>query len=152
MQEVCLLKNIKHPNIVKYINSTIENRILYLVLEYCQEGDLSQHIEFCIQQRVHFPEQLIAYWSLQILSALDYLHKKNIMHRDIKAKNVFLTDDGNIKLGDFGVSRIMKPDEKVAQTCTGTYLNISPEILKDKKHNFKTDVWSLGQLFFFINI
>jgi NIMA (never in mitosis gene a)-related kinase len=152
MQEVCLLKNINHPNIVRYVHSMIENRILYLILEYCEEGDLGQHINFCIEKRERFPEELIAYWSLQILTALEFLHDNKIMHRDIKAKNVFLTSKCVIKLGDFGVSRVMKPQEEIAQTYAGTYTNISPEILLNKKHNFKTDIWSLGILEFFVNL
>ena len=144
MQEVILLKNLKHPNIVGYINSMIENRILFLILEYCEEGDLDQHIKFCIENREHFPEELIAYWALQILTALEFIHENKVMHRDIKAKNIFLTSKGIIKLGDFGVSRVMKPNEDIAQTYAGTCTNISPEILKNKKHNYKTDIWSLG--------
>lgn len=144
MQEVCLLKNLHHPNIVRYVHSMIENRILYLILEYCEEGDLGQHINFCIEKNEQFPEVLIAYWSLQMLMALEFLHENKIMHRDIKAKNIFLTSKGVIKLGDFGVSRVMKPQEEAALTYTGTYTNISPEILQNKKYNYKTDIWSLG--------
>lgn len=145
MQEVCLLKNLHHPNIVRYVNSMIEKRILYLILEYCEEGDLSQHISFCLEKKERFPEVLIAYWSLQMLTALEFLHENKIMHRDIKAKNIFLTSKGVIKLGDFGVSRVMKPQEEIALTYAGTHTNISPEILQKKKYNYKTDVWSLGR-------
>ena len=124
----------------------VENRIFYLILEYCEKGDLDAHIKRSIEHRERFPEELLAYWSLQILSTIDYLHKNGIMHRDIKAKNVFLTKDANIKLGDFGVSRVMKPEEEVANTYTGTVTNISPEILRNQNYDYKTDIWSTGNL------
>jgi NIMA (never in mitosis gene a)-related kinase len=130
----------------------IENRIFYLILEYCEQGDLDNHISFCLKNEENFPEVLIAFWSLQILKAIRFLHSQAIVHRDIKAKNVFLTKEGNIKLGDFGVSRVMKPEEKVASTYTGTVTNISPEILRDRKHDYKTDIWSMGDLRCFVLI
>ena len=126
----------------------IEHGILYLLLEYCEEGDLEHHIQLSKDFKERFPEELLLYWFLQILNALKFLHRRKIMHRDIKAKNIFLNKDGIIKLGDFGNSKLLISEDDQAETYTGTKVNMAPEILKSEKYDYKTDIWSLGRFQF----
>jgi NIMA (never in mitosis gene a)-related kinase len=106
-REAELLKSLNHPNIVGYERTFIEDGQLVIVMEYCEgkeiikissspEGDLSYHIkkrkhELAVE---HFPEKLILNWFLQLLFALEYIHSKKILHRDIKTSNIFLTSNG----------------------------------------------------------
>lgn len=140
----------KHPNIVQSYESMIEHGILYILLEYCEEMDLEHHIKLSIECRERFPEELLVYWFLQILNALKFLHSRKIMHRDIKAKNIFLKAKGTIKLGDFGNSKLLISEDDQAETYTGTKVNMAPEILKSEKYDYKTDIWSLGNISFSI--
>ena len=81
---------------------------------------------------------------VQITLALDFIHTRKILHRDLKSQNVFLTKDGQIKLGDFGIARVLNRTVDLAQTSIGTPLYMSPECCNNKPYSFKSDVWSLG--------
>lgn len=84
------------------------------------EGDLDFHIMQKKKKNKHFPENLILNWILELLFALDYLHNKKILHRDIKCSNIFLTTNNTIKLGDFGISKILENSNEIAMTFIGT--------------------------------
>lgn len=101
------MKTIKHPNIVEFHDLVVEKNHIYLIEEFCEEGDLSFHIRRQIRKKKnYFHEELIAQWLLQILLALEYLQNAKIMHRDINPQNIFLTSKGNIKLGSFRFSKV----------------------------------------------
>lgn len=153
MREACILKNLDHPNILKYKDIYINNGIIYLVIEYCDFGDLRKQIHVSNTIGKHFSEELILFWSLQLLDGLKYIHNFNILHRDLKTENIFLDDKGLIKIGDFGVSRQIKPEENEISTLTGTAQYMSPEmVIIGQYYNEKTDVWSMGNQIKFINI
>lgn len=87
----------------------MEKGHIYLIEEYCEEGDLAFHIRRQIRKKKnYFSENVVSKWLLQLLLALEYLHNKKIMHRDIKPENVFLTSQGNLKLGSFKSSKVLK--------------------------------------------
>lgn len=112
-------------------------------MEYAGGGDLSEKIKHCQLKRIRFPEKMIIRFFYQLTSALFDLHKKNIIHRDLKTANVFMTSDyQNLKLGDLNVSKIIK--DKFAYTQTGTPYYASPEVWRDEPYDLKTDIWSLG--------
>ncbi|XP_053912416.1 serine/threonine-protein kinase Nek3-like isoform X2 [Cuculus canorus] len=141
-KEAVLLAKMKHPNIVAFKESFEANGHLYIVMEYCDGGDLMQKIK---QQRGKlFPEDMILYWFVQMCLGVKHIHDKRVLHRDIKSKNVFLTQDGKIKLGDFGSARLLAHPALYACTYLGTPYYVPPEIWENTAYNNKSDIWSLG--------
>ncbi|XP_019390149.1 PREDICTED: serine/threonine-protein kinase Nek1 isoform X5 [Crocodylus porosus] len=141
-REVAVLANMKHPNIVLYRESFEENGCLYIVMDYCEGGDLFKKIN--AQKGVLFSEDQIMDWFVQICLALKHVHERKILHRDIKSQNIFLTKDGTIQLGDFGIARVLNSTVELARTCIGTPYYLSPEICQNKPYNNKSDIWALG--------
>uniref|UniRef100_A0A0D9RYL0 non-specific serine/threonine protein kinase n=1 Tax=Chlorocebus sabaeus TaxID=60711 RepID=A0A0D9RYL0_CHLSB len=142
-KEVILLAKMKHPNIVAFFNSFQENGRLFIVMEYCDGGDLMKRINR--QRGVLFSEDQILGWFVQISLGLKHIHDRKILHRDIKAQNIFLSKNGMVaKLGDFGIARVLNNSMELARTCIGTPYYLSPEICQNKPYNNKTDIWSLG--------
>ncbi|XP_071536975.1 uncharacterized protein [Panulirus ornatus] len=141
-QEVLILAGLKHPNIVSYKGSFELDHRLHLLMGYCEGGDLYTRIQQ--QHGSLFPEKQIIRWFIQITMALQYLHLHNILHRDLKTQNIFLTRSGLIKLGDFGIARILGSSIDMATTMIGTPYYMSPEIYAGLPYNYKSDVWALG--------
>ncbi|XP_070613524.1 serine/threonine-protein kinase Nek1 isoform X15 [Erythrolamprus reginae] len=141
-REVAVLANMKHPNIVLYRESFEEAGCLYIVMDYCEGGDLFKKIN--AQKGVFFSEDQIMDWFVQICLALKHVHDRKILHRDIKSQNIFLTKDGTIQLGDFGIARVLNSTVELARTCIGTPYYLSPEICENKPYNNKSDMWALG--------
>ncbi|XP_057875068.1 serine/threonine-protein kinase Nek3 isoform X2 [Melospiza georgiana] len=107
-KEAVLLAKMKHPNIVAFRESFEADGHLYIVMEYCDDGDLMQKIKH--QGGNLFPEDMILHWFVQMCLAVKHIHDKRVLHRDIKSKNVFLTQSGKVKLGDFGSARLLAHD------------------------------------------
>ena len=114
------------------------------MLVYLKEGDLATHIKGCKEKGQQFPEELILNWFIQILLALRYIHRFNVIHRDLKASNIFLSSDGSLKIGDFGIAKILEEKFESAQTVVGTPYYMSPEIFMGNQYSSKADVWSIG--------
>ena len=149
VQEVNILHELHHPNIVKYYDRIIDkkNTKLFIIMEYCPGGDLSKLIKHNRKTSQYFSEDII--WKIfsQVCSALYacHTHKEGkILHRDIKPSNIFIDQENNIKLGDFGLSRILNTDISFAVSRVGTPYYMSPEQIDDIKYNEKSDIWSLG--------
>ncbi|KAM6970594.1 serine/threonine-protein kinase Nek5 [Aplochiton taeniatus] len=141
-KEVTLLSKMKHPNIVTFFKSFNESTSLYIVMEYCDGGDLMKRIS--MQRGVFFTEEQIVDWFVQICLGLKHIHDRKVLHRDIKAQNIFLTGGMKAKLGDFGIARMLNNTMELARTCVGTPYYLSPEICENRPYNNKTDIWSLG--------
>ncbi|CAK74336.1 unnamed protein product (macronuclear) [Paramecium tetraurelia] len=143
LREAELLKSLDHPNIVQYMGSFADSSQLIILMEYC-EG--KYHIKKRKQgkQIQYFPEKMILNWFIQQLFALQFIHSKKILHRDIKTSNIFLTSNGTVKLGDFGVSKVLESTFDQASTVAGTPYYMSPEVCENKPYTFKSDVWALG--------
>ncbi|KAF4107068.1 serine/threonine-protein kinase Nek4 isoform X2 [Onychostoma macrolepis] len=142
-QEAQLLSQLKHPNIVTYRESWEgEDCQLYIVMGFCEGGDLYHRLK---QQKGELlPERQVVEWFVQIAMALQYLHEKHILHRDLKTQNIFLTKTNIIKVGDLGIARVLESQNDMASTLIGTPYYMSPELFSNKPYNYKSDVWALG--------
>ncbi len=87
-------------------------------------------------------------WFVQLCFAVKYIHDKKILHRDLKSSNIFICSNGNIKLGDFGIAKVLKNTNEFAKTIVGTPYYLSPEICLRKPYNQKSDIWSMGCILF----
>ncbi|NXA20751.1 NEK4 kinase, partial [Ibidorhyncha struthersii] len=142
-QEAQLLSRLKHPNIVTYRESWQgEDGLLYIVMGFCEGGDLYHKLKE--QKGKLLPENQVVEWFVQIAMALQYLHEKHILHRDLKTQNVFLTRTNIIKVGDLGIARVLENQYDMASTLIGTPYYMSPELFSNKPYNYKSDVWALG--------
>ncbi|XP_014668210.1 PREDICTED: serine/threonine-protein kinase Nek5-like [Priapulus caudatus] len=140
--EVAILSRCKHANVIRYREAFLEHGSLYIVMEFAEKGDIHQKIK--LQKGQLFKEVTILNWFVQICFALEYIHGQSILHRDLKAANIFLTEDNIVKVGDFGIARILEGTHDHAQTAIGTPYYISPEICQRKPYNQKSDMWALG--------
>ncbi|EGD74656.1 NEK/NEK1 protein kinase [Salpingoeca rosetta] len=142
--------SVSHRNIIQYFDVFQEgSRTVFIVMEYGQGGDLQAQIKRKRMARQRFPEATIVKWLVQACMALQYLHQQGKLHRDIKAGNLFLDAKGNIKLGDFGIARVLEANaaRMSARTCktpVGTPLTMAPEIAAGKAYGQKVDIWGIG--------
>jgi NIMA (never in mitosis gene a)-related kinase len=145
--EVEVLSRLDHPNICAYYGSWIEGDPphLHILLEYCDGGDLSHSIKKAKGKRRFFTEAAILSWFVQLSSAILYCHARRILHRDLKASNIFLHGPGRvIKLADFGIARVLHSEGSMASTVIGTPYYMSPELCNNESYSYKSDIWSLG--------
>ena len=146
-QEVQLLRDLRHPHICSYQDSFVHKPAnqLCLVMDYCDGGDLHQRVQVHRKDGKLFSEPRVVSWLLQLTLALEYVHAKQVIHRDLKTQNVFLLADGaTLKLGDFGVSRVLESPTDLARTCVGTPFYMCPELMRKQRYSYKADMWALG--------
>ena len=141
--EARILKKLDCKYIVKYYDSYEENNTLNIVMEYCQNGDLSSFINDCKKKNKILPENQIWQFFIEMSLGLSYMHYHKILHRDLKTLNIFLTKNLDVKIGDLGVAKILQ-NTLHAYTFIGTPFYLSPEICEEKPYNEKSDVWALG--------
>lgn len=157
--EVNILRGLSCPFVVKYFDRIIDKSQLrlYIVMEYCCGGDLARVIKNCKTKKCNLEESLIWKVFAQCLVALKDCHRhtegphndlKPILHRDIKPANILLDSDNNIKLGDFGLSKELSSQSKMAQTNVGTPFYMAPEVMNDRPYDERSDIWSLGCLLY----
>uniref|UniRef100_A0A8C5KKZ0 Serine/threonine-protein kinase Nek2 n=1 Tax=Jaculus jaculus TaxID=51337 RepID=A0A8C5KKZ0_JACJA len=155
VSEVNLLRELKHPNIVRYYDRIIDrtNTTLYIVMEYCEGGDLASVITKGTKDRQYLDEEFVLRVMTRLTLALKECHRRSdgghtVLHRDLKPANVFLDGKQNVKLGDFGLARILNHDTSFAKTFVGTPYYMSPEQMNRMSYNEKSDIWSLGCLLY----
>ena len=135
-QEIEILKSLRHENIVLLLDAFETNTEFCLVLELCQ-GELFEILE----EEQNLPEDVIRSIAMQLVSALNYLHSNRIIHRDMKPQNILISQDGVVKLCDFGFARAMSNNTLVLTSIKGTPLYMSPELVQEKPYNNSVDLW-----------
>eukprot|EP00727_Mastigamoeba_balamuthi_P010904 m51a1_g6436 putative serine threonine-protein kinase nek2 (398) ;mRNA; f:368314-370165 len=151
VQEVNLLQRMSHPHIVRYVDRIVDKSAatLYIIMEYCEGGDLARMIRKCKKEGASIAEEVIWRTLAQLTMALAECHHRKegvVLHRDIKPGNVFLDRAQNVKLGDFGLARVLGENSAFARTFVGTPYYMSPEQVNGLPYNEKCDIWALGCL------
>ncbi|KKA29015.1 hypothetical protein TD95_004535 [Thielaviopsis punctulata] len=169
--EMRIMRQVRHPNIVQYIDHfDWQDRLLIIIMELVQGGDLGKYVN----ENGPIPEVIVQEISRQMISALDYLHKKNITHRDVKPDNILIssTNPFVVKLTDFGLSKVVDNEQTFLRTFCGTLLYCAPEVYAEfaeydengvrdpsnrnknrkpgQRYGHAIDIWSLGGVIFFI--
>ncbi|CAM1310911.1 PRKX (predicted) [Pycnogonum litorale] len=141
LNEKDVLKRIQHPFIIDMIWTGHDDYRLYMLFEYACGGELFSYL----RNAGHFPSTTANFYSAEIVSALEYIHKKNIVYRDLKPENLLLDRDGHVKITDFGFSKRLGVR---TWTLCGTPEYLAPEIIQSKGHNKAVDWWALGILIY----
>lgn len=150
VSEVNLLRELKHKHIVRYYDRIIDrgNMTIYIIMEFCDGGDLATLITKCRKEGIYMDEQFVWKMLIQMTLALQECHRrkngKAVLHRDLKPANIFLDIDKNVKLGDFGLARVLHHETSFAKTYVGTPYYMSPELVNNLSYNEKSDIWSMG--------
>ena len=141
--EIELHKSLKHVNTIQYYDCLHKGNMIYLLLEYASNGC----VFFYIDGQTGLPPSLALRFFYQTSMAVKYLHDQSIMHRDIKPENLLFDENFNVKLCDFGWSCKAEEDDIRTSIC-GTYEYMPPEVVFQRKHSFKVDIWCMGILLY----
>ncbi|XP_059692967.1 serine/threonine-protein kinase PAK 3-like [Haemorhous mexicanus] len=139
LNEIQVMRGNKHANLVNYLDSYLVDEELWLVMEYMDGGSLHDVI-----RETRMAEGEIAAVSRECLQGLDFLHSKQVIHRDIKSHNILLGLDGSVKLADFGLAAQLTAEQSKRRSAVGTTYWMAPEIFTRKLYGPKVDIWSFG--------
>ncbi|XP_058680366.1 serine/threonine-protein kinase PAK 3-like [Ammospiza nelsoni] len=139
LNEIQVMRGNKHANLVNYVDSYLLDEELWLVMEYMDGGSLHDVI-----RETHLAEGEIAAVSRECLQGLDFLHSKQVIHRDVKSRNILLSLDGSVKLADFGLAAELTAEQNKRRSAVGTTYWMAPEIFTRKLYGPKVDIWSFG--------
>ena len=143
-RETQIMKQLNHLNVVRLIESIVDEKTenVYLIMEYYERGDFSRFLK-----KRPLKEKYAVKYLKQIANGMEYLLSHKIIHRDLKPQNILVSDAGILKITDFGFARYFDNDILI-QTICGSPMYMAPEIMKNKKYDFKSDLWSIGIIFF----
>ncbi|KAJ7449849.1 ste11-like protein [Mycena latifolia] len=146
-REIELLKDLQHDNIVQYLYSSLDDDYLNIFLEYVPGGSVTA----LLRNYGAFEEPLVKNFVRQILEGLNYLHERDIIHRDIKGANILVDNKGGIKISDFGISKkvednLLTGNRMHRPSLQGSVFWMAPEVVKQSGHTRKADIWSVGCL------
>jgi serine/threonine protein kinase len=154
-REISILRSLSHENIIRLLDVVSSPKAKFLILEYCNGGDLYSYLKSHERLTESFVQSIVQ----QIIKGMNQLHKLSYIHRDIKLANIFLSFNGGedkgvrVKLGDLGLARemnlgdaLVNSDSSLDMSIVGTPLSMAPEIIKYLPYSFTADIWSLGLL------
>lgn len=139
LEETRIMAAMQHKNIVKFHSAYRVDDTLWILMEYMNGGSLTNVAQYCDCQEPH-----IAYFAREVLQALDYMHKHNKIHRDIKTDNVLLNKEGEVRLADFGYTAQLQVSTDFRKSVVGTPYWMAPELIRGQQYSFPVDIWSLG--------
>ena len=149
ISEIKIHKSIHHENIVNFEHYFEDEDNVYMLIELCPNQTLRE----LLKRRKTLTELEVQYYVYQLVKALQYLHNLKIIHRDLKLENLFLSENMNLKLGDFGLATIIEFDGERKRSLCGTPNYIAPEVLDGKKgHSFEVDIWGIGIIIYVLLI
>ena len=140
LSECKIMYKLNHPFIVKLHYSFETTKHLYLVMDYCSGKDLSVHLD----KYNYFPEDVAWFLISEIILAIEYLHQKNIIYRDLKPNNILIDSDGHIKITDFGLAKEGMIGMESTDTFWGSPAYLAPELIKEKKFSKASDIYQIG--------
>ena len=153
--EAKYMEALDHPNIVSfkevYLN---KKRELNIIMEYCDGGNLDEFLETQKQlnkgksKPLYMPQDKIMFYFTQVALGLKHMHDRKLLHRDIKPDNIFRTSRDFLRIGDFGISKVLACTKAMVYSKAGTPFYMAPELFKGIPYSFKADIWSLGILLF----
>uniref|UniRef100_A0A8C2YVJ2 Serine/threonine-protein kinase PLK n=1 Tax=Cyclopterus lumpus TaxID=8103 RepID=A0A8C2YVJ2_CYCLU len=138
--EIAIHKSLNHANVVGFQGFFEDDDFVFVVLEICRRRSLLE----LHKRRKAVTEPEARYYMTQLLKGVQYLHNNRVIHRDLKLGNIFLSDEMEVKIGDFGLATKIEFDGERKKTLCGTPNYIAPEVLCKKGHSYEVDVWSLG--------
>ena len=142
--EAKILSSVNSEYVVKYYESFYSEHSFNIVMEFCDGSDLKKYIKEHKSQKKLIEKEKIFDLILDICEGLREIHSKNLIHRDLKPDNLFMTKDSKVKIGDFGIAKQLNNPEEYAKTCFGSLLYMAPEMARNYQYNNKIDIWSLG--------
>ena len=136
--------NFEHPFLVKMHACFQSDKQLYILMDYCEKGDVGRYLETTQTLTESKAKILIS----ELVLAVEALHNQNILHRDIKPENILVTASGHIKLGDFGLCKELKPDQSLTNTYCGSIAYLAPEIVAREGHGKAVDWYLVGEVLY----
>jgi len=137
LNEIKVLAMLNHPNVIEYYENFLQDKAMVIAMEYAAGGTLYDLVDSKAKSGRHLEEEEVAHLFAQIVLAMQYVHQNQILHRDLKSQNIFLTRSlDHVKIGDFGISKILSSKSK-ALTVVGTPCYISPELCEGRPYNTK---------------
>lgn len=145
--EGSVLASLHHPCIIRYRESFHEDGCLWIAMDYCPGGTLREHVK-ALSDHQRFPQHRVLRWFSQGTMALQHVHSRHILHRDLKSENFFIERNGDLKMGDFGLAKVLDCTAQLVHTKVGTPNYMPPEICQGKPYIWSCDIWSMGVVLF----
>ena len=150
INEIKIVSSLSHPNINEFKEAFYDkfSKSLNIIFEFPHNGNLSNKINYAIKNGMYMEESIIWDVLIQILNGVNYLHKKGIIHRNLKSKNIFLNNQRLVKISDFEACCVVENINKMITGQVGTPFYTAPEIWEEEPYNYKCDIWSIGCLIY----